>query len=588
MSDPPERGRVLRGALPMPFGPYTLTERLGVGGMAEVFLAEKEGVAGFHKQVVIKRLLPHLQQQKHYVEMFLREARVASGLSHKNVVQIFELGEESSGDLYIAMEYVNGLTFRALVEKCWSRGDDVPVDVVSRVIADAARGLAHLHAMKGDDGRPLHTVHRDIAPDNLMVSLDGTTKVLDFGIAKPSGAGRLTETGDLKGKIPFMSPEQVEGEALDARSDLFSLGLCLYWALGGVRPFDRNSDLLTLNAIATEPAAPLSTLRPDLDDNLVALCHQLLQKKRGDRPAHGDEVADRLEPFAPRSRERVPALLFAVKDVAVDEERITSRGRASKRGLAGPPPARDLDDALPDTLPAAMLAAPEATTDLVTAGVERRRRRLRIAVAAGASVTLLLALAALLVAEDKPDVMVAPPPPVALAPSGAEADAQAEVEPASSSPVEERVARRRRARRTGRAPSKRAAPVTRKVTLDGDGRIRWQLPDGKVLGRGPGAYDVPADISSVVAFDTWREGKTTVAIDGGRGRLADVKEGEVHFRVLPWAEVFLGKERLGQTPIKPLKLRAGQYRARLVYEDQSKTVGITVTPGQRVQVRHAF
>jgi serine/threonine protein kinase len=578
MSDAHERGRVLRGALPMPFGPYTLTARLGVGGMAEVFLAEKEGIAGFHKQIVIKRLLPHLQRQQAYVEMFLREARVASALSHKNVVQIFELGEEASGDLYIAMEYVHGLTFRALVEKCWSRGDDMPVDVVCRIIADAARGLAHLHAMRGDDGQSLGVVHRDIAPDNLMVSFDGTTKVLDFGIAKPASGGRLTQTGDLKGKIPFMSPEQVEGEPLDARSDLFSLGVCLYWALGGARPFDRNSDLLTLNAIATEPAPPLSTLRGGLDDSLIALCHQLLHKQRVDRPAHGDEVADRLEPFAPRSRERVPELLSALKDVAIDDDRVGRRGRVAAP-MRGPPPAADADDALPDTIPAAMLASPDATTDLVTASRDRRRRRLAIAAAVGAAACLALGLSALLATQDAPDIVVELPAPPPLPP--------AEVASPTAPPPTEttRATSRRRARRS---PKARRAAATRKVAVDGNRRVRWELESGKVLGRGPGTYDVPADTARLIAHDTWREARTQVPVAGGRARLAGVGEGEVHFRVLPWAEVFLGKERLGQTPIKPVKLPAGTYRARLVYKGQTHWVPITVAAGQRAQVRHTF
>ncbi|MBM4283195.1 MAG: serine/threonine protein kinase, partial [Deltaproteobacteria bacterium] len=275
-------------------GRFQLLQRLGVGGMAEVFLAEQAGAAGFQKKVVVKRILPHLAANKQFVEMFAREARVAARLSHPNVVQIFELGEEA-GELYIAMEHIDGLTLHRLAVAAWDQQHGLPIDVIARTLADVALGLHAAHTLAGDDGKPLRLVHRDVSPDNLMVSKDGVTKVLDFGIAKGDVGGPQTKTGNLRGKLPFMPPEQVRGEALDGRADLYALGVSAYWMLTSQRPFDRQSDWHTMQAIIAEPAPPPSQLNSAVPPALDALVLRLLEKDRALRPADGRIVADELE-----------------------------------------------------------------------------------------------------------------------------------------------------------------------------------------------------------------------------------------------------------------------------------------------------
>jgi serine/threonine-protein kinase len=286
------------GAVPLRrIGRYALVERLGVGGMAEVYLATQDGAVGFQKKVVVKRILPHLAADPQFVEMFAREAKVAARLSHANVVQIFELGE-GGGELFIAMEYIDGLTLHRLASSSWERGQAVPVDVVLRTMADAATGLHAAHTLTDEGGRPLHLVHRDVSPDNLMVSKDGVTRVLDFGIAKGDVGGPKTKTGHLRGKIPFMPPEQITGEQLDPRADLYALGVSMYWMLTGERPFDRQSDWHTMHAILHDAPKPPSSLNPLVMPALDALILQLLEKPRELRPASGREVADRLEELA--------------------------------------------------------------------------------------------------------------------------------------------------------------------------------------------------------------------------------------------------------------------------------------------------
>ncbi len=288
---------VVSGTTPRRIGRYELLERLGVGGMAEVYLATQAGAVGFQKKVVVKRILPHLAADRQFVEMFAREAKVAARVSHANVVQIFELGEEGT-ELFIAMEYLDGLTLHRLAASSWEKGWAVPVDVVIRTMADAATGLHAAHGLTDEQGRSLHLVHRDVSPDNLMVSKDGVTKVLDFGIAKGDVGGPKTKTGNLRGKIPFMPPEQITGEVLDGRADLYALGVSMYWMLTGDRPFDRQSDWHTMHAILNDAPKPPSIMNPAVSAGLDQLILQLLEKTREKRPASGREVADRLEELA--------------------------------------------------------------------------------------------------------------------------------------------------------------------------------------------------------------------------------------------------------------------------------------------------
>ncbi len=288
---------VLSGTTPRRIGRYELLERLGVGGMAEVYLATQAGAVGFQKKVVVKRILPHLAADRQFVEMFAREAKVAARVSHANVVQIFELGEEGN-ELFIAMEYLDGLTLHRLAASSWEKGWAVPVDVVIRTIADAATGLHAAHVMTDEAGKPLHLVHRDVSPDNLMVSKDGVTKVLDFGIAKGDTGGPKTKTGNLRGKIPFMPPEQITGEVLDGRADIYALGVSMYWMLTGDRPFDRQSDWHTMHAILNDAPKPPSIMNPAVSPALDKLILQMLEKTREKRPSTCREVADRLEELA--------------------------------------------------------------------------------------------------------------------------------------------------------------------------------------------------------------------------------------------------------------------------------------------------
>ena len=217
---------------PIPFGKYLLVEKLAQGGMAEIYRAVYQGAAGFEKQVAVKRILPLFEGAQEFRSMFVDEARIASSLTHVNVAQVFDFGEQE-GSYYLAMELVDGVDLGRLREAAARRGLRLPVPVVAFIVAEAARGLAYAHDKRGSDGVPLGIVHRDVSPQNVLVSYAGEVKIADFGIAKATGKLHKTESGAVMGKIRYMSPEQINGEPLDGRSDLFALGVILWELLAG-------------------------------------------------------------------------------------------------------------------------------------------------------------------------------------------------------------------------------------------------------------------------------------------------------------------------------------------------------------------
>ncbi len=279
--------------------------------MAEVFKAKSYGVEGFEKVVVIKRILPELAESDQFVEMFIHEAKLAVRLSHANVVQVFDLGiapgsvtggMPSADAYYMAMEYVSGLDLATLLARCRRQSVQVPVEMAVYVAAEVAKGLDHAHRRRDEQNQPLNIVHLDVSPQNVLLSLEGEVKVTDFGIAKARGVLEPTGIEDtrqkqLKGKFGYMSPEHVEGEAVDARSDLFSLGTVLYEMLAGVNPFSAPTSFETLRRVSTVEYPPVELLRPEVPAELVALLGTAMAPKQEDRFADAGRMYEALLAF---------------------------------------------------------------------------------------------------------------------------------------------------------------------------------------------------------------------------------------------------------------------------------------------------
>jgi serine/threonine-protein kinase len=282
------------------FGKYSLVARLATGGMAEIFLARLSGAAGFEKLVCIKRILPHLARDKQFVAMFLDEARIASRISHPNVCQVFELGE-IEGSYYLAMEYLEGVPLGCF--RRTDRGGDMPDPrLVAGIAVQACEGLHHAHQLKNPDGSVMEVVHRDISPQNLFVTVDGIVKVLDFGIAKIQDATVRTSTGAVKGTYAYMAPEQLRGERVDRRTDVFAMGIVMWETLTRCHLFKRETDFLTFQAITNEPIEDVCVLRPDVPPALSAVIMTALSRDREARfPTArmlGEAIASAVPPFA--------------------------------------------------------------------------------------------------------------------------------------------------------------------------------------------------------------------------------------------------------------------------------------------------
>ena len=233
---------------PIKFGKYLLLERIAVGGMAEVFVAKTFGVAGFERLVAIKKILPTMGEDAEFINMFVDEARIAVQLSHANIVQVLELGKNEE-NLYIAMEYVCGRDLRQLLERFRKRGQPMPMPQACRIVAEVCEALDYAHRKRDAAGRPLGIVHRDVSPQNVLVSFEGEVKLIDFGIAKAESRLQKTQAGILKGKFSYMSPEQVKGLAVDSRSDIFACGVLLWELLCGEKLFAGDSDLAILEKV---------------------------------------------------------------------------------------------------------------------------------------------------------------------------------------------------------------------------------------------------------------------------------------------------------------------------------------------------
>jgi serine/threonine-protein kinase len=263
-------------------GRYQVLGRLAIGGMAEILLARLTGPSGFERPVVIKRILPHLASTAAFVDMFVDEARIVAGIRHPNVVQVQELGSEA-GELYLVLEYLDGENLGSVARSLWAREQRLPPALAAHIVAEACAGLHAAHELSDADGMAQYLVHRDVSPQNLLLTYDGQVKVLDFGIAKAADRITRTEAGQLKGKFEYMSPEQCLSKPLDRRSDIFALGVVLYELCTARRLFKRQNELETLKAICEQPVPPPSRAVPEIPPALEAVVMRALARRREDR-----------------------------------------------------------------------------------------------------------------------------------------------------------------------------------------------------------------------------------------------------------------------------------------------------------------
>jgi len=283
-------------AAPVDYGQYELLERIAIGGMAEVFRAKRQGVEGFEKVVAVKRILPSLSSNKDFVEMFVNEAKMAASLSHPNIANIFELGKIED-TYFIAMEFVDGRDLRAVLGRARERGVELGMDLTALIMSRVVSALGYAHRQRGPDGQELKIVHRDISPQNILISYEGEVKLVDFGIAKAAVKAPTTDSGSLRGKLLYMSPEQAWGKGVDKRSDLFSLGLVFFEMLTGQSPFMGSTDMSILEMVRAANVPAPSSLNPVLPGQLEAVVLKALRKDPSSRYQDASEMLQDVDAY---------------------------------------------------------------------------------------------------------------------------------------------------------------------------------------------------------------------------------------------------------------------------------------------------
>ena len=276
------------GTGPQRLGKYQLTRRIAVGGMGEIFYAKAGGIEGFEREVAIKKMLPHLAADRAFIDMMVKEAKLTVLLNHPNIVQVYDLAREGT-DYYIAMEFVPGTNVGHLLEVCYNSGTRLPVDVAVFITMQVLKGLAYAHELRDAAGEPMHILHRDITPQNILVTPDAWVKITDFGIAKARNEISTTSPGMIKGKLGYIAPEQLGGRAPDQRVDIFCAGILLWESLAARRLFKGVDEVDTFRLIAEARIPPLGAIRNDVSPGIEKVLHKGLARDPDHRYAKADD-----------------------------------------------------------------------------------------------------------------------------------------------------------------------------------------------------------------------------------------------------------------------------------------------------------
>ncbi|MGV3625245.1 MAG: serine/threonine protein kinase [Archangium sp.] len=518
-------------------GKYTLVKKLATGGMAEVFLARIDGPMGFAKKCVVKRILPHFNDDPRFIEMFLGEARLAAELNHPNLVQIFDFGE-ANGQYFLAMEYIDGPNLRVLNQATRSATGPMSFALAARIIALAAEGLHHAHELRNENGELVNLVHRDISPDNILVSRNGAVKVVDFGIAKASSQPHLTKSGMIKGKMAYMPPEQLAREPLDRRADLFALGIVLYELVTGGMPFDATSEVSIIQALMSQqPLEKPTTYRLDCPPSLEAIVLKCLEKDRERRYGSCRELQADLETFISSQGAAVGTREVAdlVETTFANDNEVTQSTAIPLSGLEATTPSgvsqeRPIAPQPPKAPPAARSTGLSNTAlrPVTNAELEARATapKSKLPMILGGLAVLIAIVVGVWFTTRPPQVVTSPQKPPVITP-----------------------------------------PVAGVVDA--------------------GVKDAPVDAGVAVIAEVIDAGADEVEDAGVEVKPIVARNGRLELRIRPYATVFLDGRKLGDTPLPTQVVPVGVHKLKLVNEALGKevTLDIVINPGTNV-VKH--
>lgn len=309
---------------------YRVVEKLESGGMAEVFRAESEGLQGFRKQVAIKRVLPHLSSKKKFISMFLDEARLSAQLSHSNCVQVFDIGVGDNA-FFIVMEFVDGANLKSIVEHIKKTGRDFPVEAAVYISLELCKGLSYAHELTDNNGVPLHIVHRDMSPPNVLITKNGEVKIVDFGLAKANSQLEKSEPGIIKGKFSYLSPEAAMGQEVDARTDVFAVGIILWELLAGQRLFLGDTDFQTVKRVQAANVPAISGINKKVPQDLEKIIAKSLARDPSQRYATARELGNDLTKFL--FRYGVPVSTFEISQLVTGAMKERQRHRPQQASI---------------------------------------------------------------------------------------------------------------------------------------------------------------------------------------------------------------------------------------------------------------
>ncbi|ABS25603.1 serine/threonine-protein kinase [Anaeromyxobacter sp. Fw109-5] len=544
-----------------PFGKYRLLEPLASGGMADVWRAEVSLAAGVVKEVALKLVRGEHEADGDFVRMFIEEARLASRLGHANVVQVFEF-DQVDGRYYIAMELVRGHHLGRVVERARERGERLGLARAVHLGAEVAKALAYAHRLS-EGGRPLGLVHRDVSPHNVLVSFEGEVKLADFGIARAMGQAGLTAPGTLKGKLAYMAPEQARGEAVDARADVFALGVVLWELCAGRRLFARESEAATLGAVLEDAAvSPPSAWNEEVPPELDAAVLGALERDPARRTRSAEDLARALADVLLRiTRSAADVDLRTFMHRLWPEGPAAARPPERTRVRPVPVAAEPVAGATRVSAPAAAVLAAEASargddeeaatrTVPPAAGEARRSRRSRpVAIAIAVVAAAALLAGALLLRGGSAASRAASTDTAGHAPAAPERTPP----PAGAG---------------GPSPAPTPAPQAAPV-LAAPAQLEPAAPPARV-----------SELAPLPAVETLR---IAARLNGLAVPPASSGHGVLGVNAVPWGTVFVNGVRVGETPLD-VRLPAGRYRVRVEHPKGADTRVIDVAPGRRTQV----
>ncbi|MBL8955314.1 MAG: serine/threonine protein kinase [Myxococcaceae bacterium] len=523
-------------------GRYSIDRLLARGGMAEVFAGKAVGPGGFQKSVVIKRILPELAEDPAFVEMFLSEARLAAQLNHPNVVQVFDFGV-NDGQYYLAMEYVRGQTLRALLKHYVTKQQALPAHVAARIACGVCEGLQYAHDLADDDGQPLNIVHRDVAPDNVMVTSSGVPKLVDFGVAKAVSNTHRSVAGTVKGKYAYMSPELVRGLEADRQVDVYALGVTLFELVTARRPFKADTELALVQLIVAGDTPLAHVVNPAVPEALSRIIALAMHPTKAERYPDARSLQKALEGWLSSTGEQVSSADLAG---LVDEVTRARRGAATNSGEASGPksgtpvsaksgqaPVLGLSSIGVDSRTSTAVVLAEVDVDFdapePARAVPASRPPVVLLGVLGVTLLALGGTAAALFVRREP----APAPQLLVVEKPAPAPAPVEPAPVEPAPVE-------------------PAPV-------------------------PAVEPAPVAVPEPVAAPAPKPKVTSPAASG--------EDGYLTLRTDPWCDVYLGAEKLGTTPLIRAPIPSGKKSLLLKNEKVgfTKKLTLTIEPGRELK-----